>query len=211
MYYYTMKKDKAYLNLDDIDNSKLLIHTPYGKGKIRIEIPQVIKHDINNNNKTIEEFKFDIFATKNPRYYKKMGSVCYLSQFKNYSQDTIFKIDDVKYDGNKYLIISGLGYRQKYFINILAQSTTSKELIAFSPFVMWAGGYLPFPIWQTALVSNIIIIVLIILLVIFIRKYCGAKEELKIIKGDTLPKMEAEVNSAAMEDRIVYSGLGSSY
>ena len=76
---------------------------------------------------------------------------------------------------------------------------------------MWAGGYLPFPIWQTALVSNIIIIVLIILLVIFIRKYCGAKEELKIIKGDTLPKMEAEVNSAAMEDRIVYSGLGSSY
>jgi len=211
MYYYTMKKDKAYFNLDDIDNSKLLIYTPYGKGKVRIEIPQIIKHDINNNNKTIEEYKFDIFATKNERYYKRMGSVCYLSQFKNYSQDTIFKIDDVKYDGNKYLIISGLGYRQKYFINVLAQSTTSKELIAFSPFVMWAGGYLPFPIWQTALVSNIIIIVLIILLVFFIRKYCGAKGELKIIKGDTLPKMESEVNSHAMEDRIVYSGLGSSY
>ena len=41
MYYYTTKKDKAYFNLDDIDNSKLLVHSPYGKGKIRIEIPQI--------------------------------------------------------------------------------------------------------------------------------------------------------------------------
>ena len=76
---------------------------------------------------------------------------------------------------------------------------------------MWTGGYLPFPIWQTALVSNIIIIILVILLVIFVRKYCGAKEELKIIKGDTLPKTESEINAASMEDKIVYSGLGSSY
>jgi len=62
------------------------------------------------------------------------------------------------------------------------------------------------------LVSNIIIITLVVLLVIFIRKYCLAKEELKAIKGDTLPKMESEISgSGSTEDRIQYSGLGSSY
>ena len=140
-----------------------------------------------------------------------MGSVCYLSQFKNYSKDTIFKIDDVKYDGNKYLIISELDYRQKYYINILAQSTTTKELIAFSPFIMWSGGYLPYPIWLSIFILNIIIIGLIIFIVVIVKKYVLAKEELKIIKGDTLPRTEAEVNSRNMEDRIIYSGLGSSY
>ena len=211
MYYYSMKKEKALFAPDDIENSKLLINTPYGKGKIRIEIPTIIKQDINNNNRTIEDYKFDIFATKNYRYYKKMGSVCYLSQFKNYSKDTIFKIDDVKYEGNKYLIISELDYRQKYYINILAQSTTTKELIAFSPFIMWSGGYLPFSIWVCVLILHIIIIVLILFIVFVVRKYALVREELKIIKGDTLPKTESEVNTASMEDRIVYSGLGSSY
>ena len=209
MYYYSTKKQKAFFITGSF--SRLIMHKPYGKGKIRITIPKIIKKDIYHNNITIEDYKFDIFATKNEDYYDKMGSVCFLSQFKNYSQDTIFKIEDVKHDGNDYLIVSGLGYRTKYYINILAQSTTSKELIAFSPFVMWTGGYLPFPIWQTALASNVIILVLVILLIIFIRKYCGAKEELKVIKGDTLPKTEAEVNTGSMEDKIVYSGLGSSY
>ena len=211
MYYYSLKREKSFFTSPETGLSKLLLHSPYGKGKIKISVPRIIKRDINNNNITIEDYKFDIFATKNEDYYKKMGSVCFLSQFKNYSEDTIFKIEDVKHVGNQYLIISGLGYRQKYYINMLAQSTTTKELIAFSPFVMWTGGYLPFPIWQTALVSNIVILILVVLLIIFIRKYCGAKEELKIIKGDTLPKTEAEVHSGAMEDRIVYSGLGSSY
>ena len=188
-----------------------MIHTPYGNGKIRIKVPSIIKKDILFNNKSIEDYKFAVFATKNEDYYDKMGSICYLSQYKNKSENSIFKINDVKHEEGKYLIISGLGYRQKYYINVLAQSITSKELIAFQPFVMWTGGYLPFPIWQTALVSNIIIIILIIILVIVIRKYCGAKQELKEIKGDTLPKTEVEVSSGSTEDKVQYSGLGSSF
>ncbi len=211
MYYYSTKKTKTFFTDDELGYNRLLIHTPYGKGKIRINIPKIIKKDMNNNNKTMEDYKFDIFATKNEKYYKHMGSVCFLSQFKDYSENTIFKIEDVKYDGKKYLIASGLGYRQKYYINILAQSTTSKELIAFSPFAMWTGGYLPYTMWQIGIVSNIIIIVLIVLLVIFVRKYCRAKEELNVIKGDTLPKTESEIQSGNMDDRIIYSGLGSSY
>ena len=39
MYYYSTKKENALFNTEDIDSSKLLVHTPYGKGKIRIEIP----------------------------------------------------------------------------------------------------------------------------------------------------------------------------
>ena len=211
MYYYSTKKTKTFFTDDELGYNRLLIHTPYGKGKIRINIPKIIKKDMNNNNKTMEDYKFDIFATKNEKYYKHMGSVCFLSQFKDYSENTIFKIEDVKYDGKKYLIASGLGYRQKYYINILAQSTTSKELIAFSPFAMWTGGYLPYTMWQIGIVSNIIIIVLIVLLVIFVRKYCRAKEELNVIKGDTLPKTESEIQSGNMDNRIIYSGLGSSY
>ena len=209
MYYYsTKKKGMTFV----ADFSRFLIHTPYGNGRIKITIPTIIQKDINNNNLTIQDYKFAVFATKNPKYYEKMGSICFLSQYKNQSEDTIFKVKDVKHEDGKYLVISGLGYREKYYINILAQSVSSKELIAFYPFVMWTGGYLPFPIWQTALVSNIIIITLVVLLVIFIRKYCLAKEELKVIKGDTLPKMESEISgSGSTEDRIQYSGLGSSY
>ena len=208
MYYYTSKKNKMHFHTTF---SRFLIHTPYGNGKIRIKVPSIIKKDILFNNKSIEDYKFAVFATKNEDYYDKMGSICYLSQYKNKSENSIFKINDVKHEEGKYLIISGLGYRQKYYINVLAQSITSKELIAFQPFVMWTGGYLPFPIWQTALVSNTIIIILIIILVIVIRKYCGAKQELKEIKGDTLPKTEVEVSSGSNEDRVQYSGLGSSF
>ena len=208
MYYYSAKKRGLLFSLDKV---RYLIHNPDGYGKIKINIPSIIKRDIHNNNKTIEDYRFDVFATKNEDYFNKMGSVCYLSQFKDLSEDTIFKVENVKHEKGKYLIISGLGYRQKYYINILAQSTTSKELIAFKPFFMWTGGYLPYPIWKIGLVSNIIIVILTILLIIFIRKYCGAKEELKIIKGDTLPKTEAEVSSGSNQDRIIYSGLGSSY
>ena len=207
MYYYTANKQSIHF---PINFSKFLIYSPYGNGKIKIKVPTIIKRDILNNNKTIEDYKFAVFATKNEDYYYKMGSICYLSQYKNQSEDTIFKVKDVKHEGGKYIIISGLGYRTKYYINLMAQSATSKELIAFQPFIMWTGGYLPFPIWQTALVSNIIIIVLIILLVIIIRKYCTVKEELKEIKGDTLPKTEAEMPSGRSED-VHYSGLGSSF
>ena len=208
MYYYSTKKSKMHFHSG---LSRFLIYHPYGNGKIRINVPSIIKKDIFTNNKTIEDYKFAIFATKNENFYDKMGSICYLSQYKNKNEDEIFQVNDVKHVDGKYLVISGLGYRQKYYINVLAQSTTSKELIAFQPFIMWTGGYLPFPIWQTALVSNIIIIILIIVLIIVIRKYCSAKQELKEIKGDTLPKTEAEVASGTTEDRIQYSGLGSNF
>ena len=208
MYYYTTKK--MHLHFHQIF-SKILIFTPYGNGKIRIKIPTIIKKDIYQNNKTIEDYKFAVFATKNEDYYDKMGSICYLSQYKNKSEDTIFKVEDVKHEDGKYLVISGLGYRQRYYINLLAQSANSKELIAFQPFFMWTGGYLPFPIWQTALVSNIIIIILVIILIVVIRKYCNVKQELKEIKGDTLPKTEAELSSGSTEDRVQYSGLGSAF
>ena len=207
IYYYSAKKKD--LNFTS-DTSRFLNFYPYGNGKIKIEIPTIIKKDLENNNKTIEEYKFAVFATKNERFYSKMGSICFLSQYKNQSEDSIFQVKNVKHEGGKYLIISGLGYRKKYYINLLAQSATSKELITFQPFVMWTGGYLPFPIWQTALVSNIIIIILVVLLIIIIRKYCGVKQELKEIKGDTLPKTEAEISTGS-EDRVHYSGLGSSY
>ena len=113
-------------------------------------------------------------------------------------------------DGFFCFIGNGVSIKQKYYINLVAQSTTSKELIAFQPFFMWTGGYLPFPIWQTALVSNIIIILLIIILIFVCRKYCKAKQELKEIKGDTLPKTESEIAGSSNEN-IHYSGLGSSY
>ena len=207
IYYYSTNRRKIRL---PYDVNKFLLYTPYGNGKIRIDLPIIIKRDIENNNKTIEDYKFAVFATKNEDYYNKMGSVCYLSQYKNRSDDEIFKIDDVKHEKGKYLVISGLGYRQKYYINIVAQGATSKELIAFQPFVMWTGGYLPFPIWQTALGSYIIIMILVVLLVIICRKYCRAKQELKEIKGDTLPKTESEISGSTNEN-VHYSGLGSSY
>ena len=207
LYYHSSKKSREYFTMGI---KRLLIHAPYGNGKIKILVPPIIKKDILNNNQTIEDYKFDVFATTNEEYYKNMDSICFLNQYKNFTEDTIFKIKDVKHEGSNALIISGLGYRKRYFINVLAQSTKSKELIAFQPFEMWTGGYLPLPIWKTSL-STIIIIVLIVLLVIFIKKYFGAKQELKEIKGETLPKTEAEISSGINSDAVIYSGLRSSY
>ena len=64
MYYYSTKKTKTFFTDDELGYNRLLIHTPYGKGKIRINIPKIIKKDMNNNNKTMEDYKFDIFQQK---------------------------------------------------------------------------------------------------------------------------------------------------
>ena len=93
----------------------------------------------------------------------------------------------MKCEDRKYLAISVLGYKQKYYINLLSSNANSKELIAFQPFTMRAKGYLLFPIWQV-LFSNIIIIILVIILIFIIRKYCSVKQELKEIKGDNFPE-----------------------
>ena len=205
MYYYT---DYEYsIKLPKV--SKFLTYTPYGKGKIRIELPDIIMRDINDNVKDINDFKFDVFATRKKEYLEKLGNVCFLSRFVP-SENTVFYLEDMKVSNKKALIISGLGYRNQYYIGVLVQNVNTRELIAFDPIVVWSGGYLPFPLWQTIL-TNIIIIILIVAIIVYIRKYRTVKVEIKEIKGEALPKSEFEMPSIGMTQGIRYSGIGESY
>ena len=205
MYYYT---DYEYsIKLPKV--SKFLTYTPYGKGKIRIELPEIIMRDINDNAKDINDFKFDVFATRKKEYFEKLGNVCFLSRFVP-SENTVFYLEDMKVSNKKALIISGLGYRNQYYIGVLVQNVNTRELIAFDPIVVWSGGYLPFPLWQTIL-SNVIIIILIVAIIVYIKKYRTVKVEIKEIKGEALPKSEFEMPSIGMTQGIRYSGIGESY
>ena len=108
MYYYTDYEQ----NLKVPKVEKMLTYMPYGKGKIKVELPEVIFRDINYNEREISDFKFDVFATKKKEYFEKLGNVCFLSRFVP-SEDTVFNIEDMKINNKKSLIISGLGYRKQ--------------------------------------------------------------------------------------------------
>ena len=161
------------------------------------------------NRKDISDFKFDVFATKDPDYVYNMGSVCYLSRVES-NKTKIFKIEHMTVENKSSLILKDLEPGNRYFINVLAQNTKTKELITFHPIEVFTGGRRPF-FWRSA--SFIIIIILTIVLIYYISKYRKTHEELIFLKGDTLPKTEYEMsNSYKFDSRNVqYSGLGSSY
>ena len=205
MYYYTDFEH----NIKLPKFNKFLTYTPYGNGKIKIELPEIIMKDINKEEKDINNFKFDVFATRNKEYYEKLGNICFLSRFVP-SENTVFYLEDMKIKNRKALVISGLGYRNQYYIGILVQNVNTRELIAFDPIIVWSGGFLPLPLWQTIL-SNVIIIGLIIAIIIYFKKYKKVNVELKEIKGDALPKSELELPSVGMTQNIKYSGIGESY
>jgi hypothetical protein len=205
MYYYTDYEHS--IKLPKVN--KFLTYTPYGKGRIKIEIPEIITRDIYDREKDIKDFKFDVFATRKKEYFDKLGNVCFLSRFVP-SENTVFYLEDMKVSNKKALIISGLGYRNQYYIGVLVQNINTRELIAFDPIVIWSGGYLPFPLWQTIL-TNLIIVVLVIAIIVYIKKYRTVKVEIKEIKGEALPKSEFEMPSIGMTQGIRYSGIGESY
>ena len=108
------------------------------------------------------------------------------------------------------LIISGLGYRNQYYIGVLMQNAKTRELIAFNPIIIWSGGLLPYPIWEIV-ITFLIILILIIALIIFVKQYNSMKSEIMEIKGDALPKNEFEVHRYGNSDHIRYSGIEQDY
>ena len=60
MYYYTEYEQS--LKVPKVE--RLLNYIPYGKGKIKVELPEVIFRDINYNEREVDDFKFDVFATR---------------------------------------------------------------------------------------------------------------------------------------------------
>ena len=207
MYYYTDYEK----NLKVPKVERILYYVPYGKGKIKVEIPEIIFRDINYNERKIDDFKFDVFATRKKEYFDKLGNVCFLSRFIP-NEETVFFIEDIKITKKKALIISGLGYRNQYYIGILMQNANTRELFAFDPIVIWSGGILPYPLWEIILTFCVIIIVIVILLII-LYKYKNIKKEIMEIKGDALPKNESELYQYqhGNSEHIRYSGIGESY
>ena len=205
MYYYTDYEQ----NLKVPKVETMLNYMPYGKGKIKVELPEIIFRDINYNEREISDFKFDVFATKKKEYFDKLGNVCFLSRFVP-SEDTIFTLEEMKITNKKSLIISGLGYRKQYYIGILMQNANTRELFAFAPLAVWSGGVLPYPLWEIIL-TLIIFVSVSVALIFFIIKYRIINNEIMEIKGDALPKNESDMFRNHSSEYIHYSGIGNNY
>ena len=205
MYYYTDYEQ----NLKVPKVETMLNYMPYGKGKIKVDLPEIIFRDINYNEREISDFKFDVFATKKKEYFDKLGNVCFLSRFVP-SEDTIFTLEEMKITNKKSLIISGLGYRKQYYIGILMQNANTRELFAFAPLVVWSGGVLPYPLWEIIL-TLIIFVSVSVALIFFIIKYRIINNEIMEIKGDALPKNESDMFRNHSSEYIHYSGIGNNY
>ena len=205
MYYYTDYEQ----NLKVPKVETMLNYMPYGKGKIKVDLPEIIFRDINYNEREISDFKFDVFATKKKEYFDKLGNICFLSRFVP-SEDTIFTLEEMKITNKKSLIISGLGYRKQYYIGILMQNANTRELFAFAPLAVWSGGVLPYPLWEIIL-TLIIFVSVSVALIFFIIKYRIINNEIMEIKGDALPKNESDMFRNHSSEYIHYSGIGNNY
>ena len=205
LYYFTAYSE--HYSFQEID--KWIVHRPYRRGQIKLELPLIITNDFDLNRKDISDFKFDVFATKDQENVNYMGSACYLSRVES-NKTKIFKIEHMTVENKSSLILKDLEPGNRYFINVLAQNTKTKELITFHPIEVFTGGRRPF-FWRST--SFIIIIILTVVLIYYISKYRKAQEELIFLKGDTLPKTEYEMSNSYKFDskNVQYSGLGSSY
>jgi len=138
IYYYTTYSDS--LDFQDID--KWITHKPHGLGEIQLDLPLIITNDLEANKKQISDYKFDVFATTKKGYTSSMGSICYLSRLTP-REDRVFKIESMAVENKTSLILKNLIPGNRYYINVLAQNLKTKELIAFHPIEVFAGGVHP--------------------------------------------------------------------
>ena len=203
-YYYNAYSE--HFSFQEVD--KWISHRPYGKGRIKLELPIIITTDIEMNKKNINDYKFDVFATKNKDDTNKMGSVCYLSRVIS-NKTKIFKIESMTVENNSALILKDLEPGNRYYINVLAQNIKTKELITFHPIEVFTGGVRPV-FWRY--LSFFIILLLFVILAYYIHKYRKTKDELIFLKGDALPKTENDIKNMGYEaPSVKYTGLGSGY
>ena len=171
-------------------------------------MPLIITNDLEANKKQISDYKFDVFATKNKGYTSSMGSICYLSRLTP-REDRVFKIESMAVENKTSLILKNLIPGNRYYINVLAQNLKTKELIAFHPIEVYAGGVHPH---YKNFFRIILMLGLIIGLIYYAYKYKTTKDELVFLKGDAYPKTEHEIRNMGYESpNVKYTGLGSNY
>ena len=208
IYYYTTYSDS--LSFEDID--KWVTHRPYGRGRVKLDLPLIITKDIEDNKKDISDYKFDVYATKDKDYTNNMGNICYLSRIE-LDKNRIFKIENLSIENKNSLIVSDLEPGHTYYINVLVQNLKTKELITFHPIEVFTGGRRPIRWWS--LIRNIIIVGLFVFLCVFMYKYRKAREELIFLKGEAVAKTEREfagMNTGNYNSQgIKYSTLSSGY
>jgi hypothetical protein len=206
-YYSTFSENLTFENID-----KWIVHRPYGRGRVRLELPIAISKDLNQSKKAITDYKFDVFATTDVEYTSSMMNLCYLSRLIP-NKTTVFKVDSITSEKNNALILSNLDPGSRLYVSVLAQNTKTKEILIFHPIEIFSGGRRR-GFWYR-LFRNIILIALIIFLGIYIYKYRQAREELIFLKGEAVAKTTREMSGMSSmnydSQGIKYSTLGSGY
>ena len=208
IYYYTTYSEFVSLNFID----KWITYAPYGKGRVRIELPLKITKDLEDKQKKIKDYKFDVFGTKNKEYANGLGNICFLSRLTP-NQNEIFKMESLSIENKNSLIISDLEPGNRYYINVLAQNTKTKELITFQPIEIISGGGNRRFWWR--FIRNIFILCIILVLIYYIYKYRQARDELVFLRGEAMTKTESDFAGFGSmrygSEGVKYTNLGSGY
>ena len=206
MYYYTTKPN--YLKKSLL--SGIISYESLGRGAIKINLPKLKERDIHGNERIIEDMSFDVIVSQNEDEFKRMESVCFLTQMiaKKNNNSRLYK--NIKVNNNS-IIIKGLHANEKYYVNVLAENKENKELITFRPLLIVPSGS-GMPLWLGCLIM-IGVVGLITVAVYFYRKYKITKTVLKYETSDvrnlsTIPRSEAEmVHIAVQSERSKYKNL----
>ena len=207
IYYYTTYTDN--LSFENVD--KWITHSPYGKGKVKLDLPIAITKDLESKAKSVRDYKFDVFATVDKDYTDVMSNICYLSRMTP-NKEKIFLVQNINTLNKNSIVVKGLEPGKKYYMNVLVQNKKTKELLLFHPIEVRAGNRRRSLV---RLLLNILILIIICLLIYFIYIYRKTREELIFLKGEAVAKTEHEMSGISSmqydSQGVKYSTLSSGY
>ena len=108
------------------------------------------------------------------------------------------------------IIVKGLKSNEKYYVNILAENTKTKELITFKPMLIVTSSSIPVGI----IIAFILILIFIVTVAVyFYKKYTITKKILRYETSDVrnmseIPKSESEMATiVAQREKAKYVNL----
>ena len=182
LFYYYTTSEKNYNYLVTQDTIKYESKDDFYS--INLILPETKKRDIFGRENYAKGMKYSFIITDEKNDFKYMESTCYLIKLEQKNNiNKKYNNIDIKFDETKKIFkIEGLEGGKEYYMNILATSTTTGEVITYTPIKITASVAI-----RRLKIS--LIIFLIIILIVFLyaaftvyRKYQIKKIELNYVE-----------------------------
>ena len=203
LYYYTTTKE----GYKRSEMNSTFEYESYGRGAIKLKLPEMKDKDVQGRHRDQSNYTYNVFISTNKEEFELMESVCYLRTMNNATTNKLLK--HIKMSGNN-IIVKGLKSNEKYYVNILAENTKTKELITFKPMLIVTSSSIPVGI----IIAFILILIFIVTVAVyFYKKYTITKKILRYETSDVrnmseIPKSESEMATiVAQREKAKYVNL----